>query len=135
VVALIDSVVVAGFLDRDDPFHTAADRFVRRHAGHDRLVVSVITYSEVLTGAAAGHHDVAAVRGFFSDLIDEVLVVDAQIAERAADLRGAKASLKMPDALILASAAVHDVDVVASGDRSWLHVLPKRPRIELLAPG
>jgi hypothetical protein len=44
VVALLDSVAVAGFLDRDDAFHAAADARVRELAGRDTLIVSVITY-------------------------------------------------------------------------------------------
>src|SRR5215207_10645621 len=68
VVALLDSVVVAGFLDRDDAFHTAAEARVRELAGSARLVVSAITYAELLTGAALGRHDQTPVRGFFSEL-------------------------------------------------------------------
>jgi predicted nucleic acid-binding protein len=135
VVALLDSVAVAGFLDRDDAFHESADRCIRGLAGRDRLVVSVITYSEILTGAQIGHHDTAAARGFFSDLIDEILVVDDRVAERAADLRASKQSLKMPDALILATAGVHDVDLVVTADSGWPGVLGKRPRVELLSGG
>lgn len=132
MVALLDSGTVAGFLDRDDVFHAAADTRVRELAGRERLVVSVITYAELLTGAGLGHHDDRAVRGFFADLIDEVHSVDRHVAERAAELRVAT-SLKLPDALILATADLHDADVVITADHRWADVLVGR-RVELLNP-
>lgn len=131
MVALLDSVTVAGFLDRDDAFHAAADARIRELAGREQLVVSVITYAELLTGAGLGHHDEAAVRGFFADLVDELHEVDRRIAERAAELRTAKPSLRMPDALILATADVRQADVVITGDRRWADA-GIGPRIELL---
>jgi len=119
VVALLDSVAVAGFLDRDDAFHAAADARIRQLAGSDTLVVSVITYAELLTGAELGHHEQSAVRGFFAQLIDEVYSVDRAVAERAAELRSKTPSLKMPDALILATADLQHADLVVTGDDRW----------------
>jgi len=119
VVALLDSVAVAGFLDRDDAFHAAADARVRELAGRDTLIVSVITYAELLTGAGLGHHAQSAVRGFFEQLIDEIYNVDRAVAERAVQLRSQTPSLKMPDALILATADLRDADLVVTGDTRW----------------
>jgi predicted nucleic acid-binding protein len=132
VVALLDSSVIAGFLDRDDPLHPAADRRLRELAGHERLVVSVITYAEMLTGAGVGHHDLGVVAGFFVSLIDEIIEVDPAIAERAADLRTEHRALRMPDALILATAVAAGVDLIITGDRRWRTVLPGGPPVELL---
>ncbi len=131
MVALLDSAAVVGFLDRDDSFHAAADRLVRQLAGHQRIIVSVITYAELLTGAARGHHDSFAVRGFFVELVDQIHDVNRLVAERAASLRKAKPSLKMPDALILATAYLHDADIVVTADHRWVDVLAGR-RVELL---
>jgi len=55
------------------------------------------------------------------------------VAERAAELRAAKPSLKLPDALILATAEVQDADTVVTADRGWIDVLAAR-RLELLRP-
>jgi predicted nucleic acid-binding protein len=132
VVALLDSVAVAGFLDRDDAFHAAADARVRELAGRDTLVVSVITYAALLTGAGVGHHALSAVRGFFEQLIDEIYSVDRAVAERAAELRTRAPSLKMPDALILATADLHSADLVVTGDDRWTGV-GIGARLELLA--
>jgi predicted nucleic acid-binding protein len=131
VVALLDSAAVAGFLDRDDVFHEAADATIRALAGRERLIVSVITYAELLTGVGLGHHAGSTVRGFFADLVDEVHVVDRTIADRAAEMRAAKSSLRMPDALILATADVHDAGIVITADHRWTDVLVGRT-LELL---
>jgi predicted nucleic acid-binding protein len=88
---------------------------VRALAGRERLIVSVITYAGLLTGARLGDRDQGAVRGFFAELIDEVHDVDRWVAERAAELRATKPSLKMPDALILATADLQQADVVMTG--------------------
>jgi predicted nucleic acid-binding protein len=132
VVALLDSVAIAAFIDRSDHFHAAADRRIRElleeRAG---LIASVVTYAELLTGAGHGHHAQAAVRGFFDDLLDALHPVDRVVAERAAALRCERRSLRMPDALILATAEVRGADVAITADRRWLGVAV-RPRIELL---
>lgn len=133
MVALLESAVIAGFLDRDDAFHPAAAARIREIAGRDRLVASVITYVELLAGAGLGHQADEAVRGFFADLIDEIHPVDLAVAERAAQVRIAKPSLKLPDALILATADVHQADVVITADNRWADVLADG-RVELLRP-
>jgi len=107
---------------------------VRRLVGPGTLVASVITYAELLTGARLGHHDHAGVRGFFEQLIDEIHGVDRPAAERAAELRAANLPLKMPDALILATADLHQVDVIVTGDDRWAGVIVS-PQVELLDAG
>jgi predicted nucleic acid-binding protein len=131
VVALLDSIVIAGFLDRDDAFHSAADSRIRKLAGREMLVVSVITYAELLTGIGLGPHEQSAVRGFFAQLIDEVYSVDRAVAEQAATLKSQTPSLKMPDALILATADIHKADFVVTGDERWSDI-GIGSRVELL---
>ncbi|MGI9021353.1 MAG: type II toxin-antitoxin system VapC family toxin [Solirubrobacterales bacterium] len=114
----LDSNVVIGFLDRGDALHEASDVRVRQLLdGGENLVASTITYAEVLTGARLGHHDEDVVRGFFRELISEVMPIELEAAERAAELRGDTPALKMPDALILAGADVHpDVERIVCAD-------------------
>lgn len=131
MVVLLDSSTVVGFLDRDDALHADADRRLRALAGRERLIVSVVSYAEVLTGARLGHHDIDTVQGFFAQLIDDIVVVDVEVAERASVLRAAKRSLRMPDALILATADVRQADVVLAGDEGWGDV-PIGPEVEVL---
>lgn len=113
----LDSDTVVGFLDRSDALHEAADKAVREYAGTERLVVSAVTFAEVMTGARIGHHDEAVVAGFFDEVITDILPVDVAVADRAATLRARHRALKMPDALIAATAHLDPaVDVLVTGD-------------------
>jgi predicted nucleic acid-binding protein len=117
VAVVLDSDAVVGFLDRKDALHDAADTAIRNLVRRQRLLVSVVTYAEVLTGARLGHHDEDQVRGFFAGLISEVLPIDVTVADMAAELRSRHESLQMPDALILATAETDpDVNLIVTGD-------------------
>ena len=118
MAVVLDSDAVVGFLDRDDALHDAADAAIRDVIDEHRIFVSAVTYAEVLTGARLGHHDEVAVVGFFTDLISAILPVDVVIADRAAELRSRFRSLRMPDALILASADTQaSVELIVTGDQ------------------
>jgi predicted nucleic acid-binding protein len=120
VAVIVDSDAVIGFLDRGDALHDAADALIRKHFASRPLLASAVTYAEVMTGVRIGKHDERPVREFFSELIASVLPVEVQVAETAASLRARHAGLRMPDALILASAQIHpDVTTVISGDAQW----------------
>ena len=113
------------------PFHAAADARIRELAGRETLVVSVITYAELLTGAGLGDHEQSAVRGFFDQLIDEVYSVDPAVAERAPELRSQTPPVKILDALILATADLRGADLVITADDRWPGVAIGS-RVELL---
>lgn len=86
-------------------------------------MASAVTYAEVLTGARLGHHDEEDVTGFFTGLLSGVMPVDVAVADMAADLRSRSTSLRMPDALILATAETDpDVDLVVTGDQQFSKV-------------
>lgn len=124
MAVVLDSDAVVGFLDREDALHDAADIAIRDLVREQRLIVSVVTYAEVMTGARLGHHDEDQVRGFFAQLISEVLPVDTTVADAAAEFRSRLRSLRMPDALILATAETNPaVDLIVTGDAQ----VPKVP--------
>lgn len=131
-VALVDSSTVVGFLDADDLLHHAADAAVRATAAEHVLAVSVVTVAEVLTGAMLGHHDEALVRRFLAQAIGRRIPLDERTAERAAELRAAHRSLKMPDALILATADLN-ADIVLTGDERWRKVSGLACELRLVA--
>ena len=127
MAVVLDSDAVVGFLDRKDTLHDAADAAIRDLVREQRLLVSVVTYAEVLTSALLGHHDEDQVRGFFAQLISEVLPVDMNIADKAAEFRSRLKPLRMPDALILATAETNpDVDLIVTGDAQ----APKVPGLD-----
>jgi predicted nucleic acid-binding protein len=133
VAVVLDSDAVVGFLDRGDALHDAASAAIGDLVREQRLVVSAVTYAEVLTGARLGHHGEEQVRGFFARLISEVLPVDTTVADKVAELRSRVKSLRMPDALILATAETNpDVDLIVTGDARATKVAGLNCAIRLL---
>lgn len=132
---ILDSAPVVAFLDRDDALHSAADAAIRELMTKHRLYASAVTLAEVLVGAHLDHHDEAIVRGFFAELVTEILPVEAADAERAARMRADHRSLRMPDALILAAAEGHpEVELLLTGDVAMASVAGLGCRVSLLAP-
>jgi predicted nucleic acid-binding protein len=135
VAVVLDSDAVVAFLDSSDALHDAADEAIRELLGKDRLLASTVTYAEVLTGARLGRHDEKRVRGFFADLISEILPVDAKVADKAADLRARRKALRMPDAMILATADLNpEVELVVTGDRRAAKITGSSFKVKLLQP-
>ena len=132
---LLDSTVIVGFLDADDALHEATVARFREIVPTHPLVASAITYAEVTTGVALGHHPPETVDGFFQALVREILPADTPVAARAGALRGRHPSLRMPDALILATADINpDIEAVLCGDRDWAKVKGLDCRVELPRP-
>jgi predicted nucleic acid-binding protein len=130
---VLDSGAIIGFLDADDALHDAADSAIRKLIVEHRFYASAVTFAEVLTGAHLEHQDEGVVRGFFEELVAEVLPVEEATAERAARLRAKHKALRMPDALILATADERpDVDVVLTGDTGFRSVRGLDCRVSLL---
>ena len=93
---LLDSCILIDFL---------AGRVTARDylAGVDGAAISLVTWMEVVVGAANAQED-ALLRGFLSAF--DVLPVDGPVAEEAVILRRTR-RLKLPDAIIFATARVH----------------------------
>jgi predicted nucleic acid-binding protein len=133
VAVALDSAAVVAFIDQDDTLHEAADAAIRKLIAGQRFVASAVTFAEVLAGAHLEHHDEEVVRGFFDDLVAEILPVETATAERAARLRADHKALRMPDALILATADGHpDVDAILTGDAGFKSVRGLSCRVRLL---
>ncbi len=132
---LLDSTIVVGFLDADDALHEIAVTKLREIVGSHRLAASVISYAELMTGVSLGHHSHERVDRFFDALVKDLLPVDRKVAAHAATLRGRRISLRMPDALILATADLHDdIDRIVCADDDWPKVKGLSCKVELLKP-
>ncbi|MFI4978151.1 MAG: type II toxin-antitoxin system VapC family toxin [Solirubrobacterales bacterium] len=130
---LLDSTVIVGFLDADDALHEVTVAKFKEIVGSHPLAASVISYAEVMAGVVLGHHPKKAVDGFFDTLVKDLLPVDRPVAARAAELRGKRVSLRMPDALILATADLHeDIGAILCADDEWPKVKGLSCKVELL---
>lgn len=101
--------------------------------GRLHAVVSVITLAELLVGPHRGgdSRQVALAREFVEGLPYTLLAeVDAQTADRAAALR--TQGLRMPDAIIVATAIVHDAGAVISNDPGLRRPASQEPPVLLL---
>lgn len=109
----LDADVIIGFLDPEDAQHERAVAALRPWLAreHARLVAATVL-SEVLvrplrTGA------VDRVEAFLDAAGARIVPIDAQIARRAAGLRARHRSLRLPDALSLATALVHGAELLS----------------------
>jgi predicted nucleic acid-binding protein len=103
---ILDASVLIGLLDREDPHHSkAVDEVEAADRGERQLVTPASAYSEALVAFA--HADrIADAREAIGAMGITVAPLSATIAERAAILRATQSSLRLPDAIVLATADV-----------------------------
>jgi len=133
-VAVLDSSVLIGVLDASDVHHDAALAAVRRVlAARDDLLVPAAAYAELLVGAIrqSGASGVLTVDRMLVSLLALVVPLDREIAVAAAELRARHASLRLPDALVIATATVRPNARILTADRGWPAI--KGLAIELVA--
>ncbi len=118
---VLDASIVLALFDPEDTLHSAAAAAARhsRSAG-DRFVLPATVLAEVLVGAA--RHDRAQLerrRGLITAAFGTPWPVDENVAVAAAVRRAQYPSLRLPDALVLATADVARADRVLTGDKRW----------------
>ncbi|HEV7494641.1 PIN domain-containing protein [Baekduia sp.] len=130
-LTLLDTGVVIGLLDAGDAFHRAShEAIVGLMADDAFFCMATVSYAELLTGVGLGHHDRAIVEGFLDDFSVAIVPVDHAIAAEAARIRcthtqkirggGRRPTVRMPDALILATAEVTaGIDSILVADAQW----------------
>lgn len=111
---VLDASVVLALMDATDTTHRASVTAVRKaRTDGGRLVLPASAFSEVLVGSVRqGPEVLAFAQGFVDDVIDSIAVVDREVAVVAATLRAERASLRLPDALVIGTALVHDARVL-----------------------
>lgn len=113
---VLDSSVVIGFLDSDDPHHDIVVPELSR-LREASLIVSVITYAEVMVGAVrAGPSARHRAEGFWRDVPEAIEPVGRQIGLFAAELRARHRSLTLPDALIIGTGEVLEAAAILTAD-------------------
>ena len=120
-LTVLDAGVIIGVLDARDAHHATARAAVSAAVERgDALAVPASAYAECLVGPARrGRDAMRAVDRFLLDLPAEVEPVTRQLAARAAELRARHRRLRLPDALVLATAIHLRADRVLTTDRGW----------------
>jgi predicted nucleic acid-binding protein len=126
-LVVLDASIVIAFLDERDVHHAAAVAAVGQ-ARREELILPSSAYAEVLVDPwRRGPEAVAIVKRFLADLGIRIEPLTADVAERAARLRSRHRALRLPDALVLATADVVDATALTA-DRSWPRV-SRRARV------
>ena len=108
----LDADVVIAFLDPGDDQHSRAVAELRpRLAAGDELVLGATVYAETIVRPLQQGTD-ATVDGFLDAAGITVVPVDRDVARRAARLRADHPSLRLPDALSLATALGADATLL-----------------------
>jgi predicted nucleic acid-binding protein len=121
-LTVLDAGIVIAVLDADDAHHDQARQALAaaRDRG-DRLVVPASAYAEVLVAPLRRDPDSGdAVDSFLDALPAAVEPATRRIARRAAELRARHGNrLRLPDALVVATAMALDADRVVTTDARW----------------
>jgi predicted nucleic acid-binding protein len=129
-VSVLDASVLIALLDEKDVGRPVARAAVERSKRHHDLLIPVTAFSESIVapyrrGREDGQRAEAALAAL-GNLVD----VTRAIASRAAELRATR-QVKLPDALILATAMLMSARQILTLDRRWRGV---DSRVLLLEP-
>jgi predicted nucleic acid-binding protein len=121
-VIVLDASVIIAFRRTADALHARAAAAFRAHS-MDEFVLPASAYSETLVSPMrVGVHEVGLLDQFIAEFPIRIVTITPEIARRAARLRADTASLRLPDALVLATADVLEAPVVLTGYARWLSV-------------
>ena len=116
-IALLDTSVVIGALNRDDALHQAASQAIRVERDRHALAISALSYAEILVGPLrAGGRAVKVIERFAAQV--RIVELSPAIARLAAELRATR-GLKLPDAVIVATGLRLEADVLMTADARW----------------
>jgi len=117
----LDAGVIIAFLDGADAHHEAARSALSTSLdGAERLSIAASALAECLVSPARrSTKAVELVRTVIDRLPVSVVHLDEEIATQAALLRARHRSLKLPDALVLATAEHSSADRLITTDRKW----------------
>lgn len=128
-MTVLDAGVIIGFLDSSDPHHEKAHRAIGDALDRgDRLAMPASVFAEILVGPSRrGRTAVAEVRAFVARVPIGIEPLDEEIAVAAAEIRSRHRALKLPDALVIATAGHLRADHLITTDRGW----PSRSKLRL----
>ena len=123
-VVVVDSSVLIAVLDDGHLFHDQAQRELTRAAATGDVVIPAVAFSEVLVvpyrlGKEQGHAVELQLRA-----VGAIAPVDPAIASAAAQLRAAL-QVRLPDALIIATASAFGDCQILTFDKKWVSIDPR----------
>jgi len=121
---VLDSGVIIGVLTSADVHHTAATAALSMVTGdpHRTLMLPASGYAEVLVHpfrAPDAHAAVAKVDAYLRALPVAINPMTEQIAKQAARLRAQHRVLRLPDALVIATALDNGAERILTTDDRW----------------
>jgi len=113
----VDSGVIIALFDSSDAHHAwSVDQIQQIVTARHGIVISALTVAEVLVRPAqAGVAE--AVRADLMSLRPRIVDVDVDLAARAAELRASWRGLRLPDAIIVATALLAQCDYLVTTDQ------------------
>ena len=121
-LTILDAGVIIGVLDSLDPHHETSQQAVTAAIERgDALGIPASAYAECLVGPTRrGREAMRMVDEFLADLPAEIEPITRQVATRAAQLRARHGRrLRLPDALVLATAIHLRAERVVTTDAGW----------------
>jgi predicted nucleic acid-binding protein len=121
-LTVLDAGILIAALDSSDVHHAASIEALRESRGSgDALVVPASAYAEALVGPSRrGADAVATVDALLDALPAVVEPATREVTREAAALRaGHGRGLRLPDALVLATASILGADQVLTTDARW----------------
>jgi predicted nucleic acid-binding protein len=136
-LTVLDAGVVIALLDANDAHHLSAKESLREcWERHDDLVVPASAYAEMLVDPYRhGEDAVATVDSLLDSLPARIEPISRSIAAQAARLRAEHNALRLPDALVIATAIAENADLpLAQAGPARRRDLRRSAAIEVLLP-
>lgn len=117
----LDAGVVIALLDADDAHHDSATSFLTSSRLHnDRFAISATAYAECLVQPFRhSERNVQVIRELVNRVPVTIVNLNEHNAEQSAKLRASHRNLRLPDAIVIATAIVDGADRLVTTDRQW----------------
>lgn len=125
-VVVYDTNVLVALLSPTDALHKAArEAALAWDTKGARVVMSTVSWAELRVGAIRRGTDAErALTAFCRSAVDEIVPVNTAIADAAARYRAADLTLRLPDALVVATGQYMGAAAVLTADRKLQRVDP-----------
>ena len=121
-LTVLDASVVIAILDPDDALHASAKEAITKSASDDLVLPASGLAETLVVPARAGRLD--EVRAAIDALELTIAELGEREAIRAAELRAQHPGLRLPDALIIATADAMRAEALLTGDARWKQISP-----------